>query len=230
MNKDISLIIAAYNEEDNIGIILDGIKRILSDDIELIVIDDGSTDNTSEEASKHGAIVYKNDKNMGKGFSVREGIKKATGRIAVFIDCDLQDLPEDIPMLIDPIEKDNADFVIGSKFIGTRRNGAISNLNYLGNKLATFFVNILFGVKLTDTQSGFKAIKLDKLQTLELTSDEYEIETEKLLKALKKGYRVIEVPVIRDKRNAGKSNFKRIRNGARVFHTIFKEKFSDILS
>ncbi len=90
----------------------------------------------------------------------------------------------------------------------------------------THLINLLFKVKITDSQSGFRALKREKLQNVNLTATEYEIETEMLLKAIKKGLKIAEVGVVRDKRKSGSSQFKRIRNGFRILLWILKERFS----
>ena len=87
-------------------------------------------------------------------------------------------------------------------------------------------INVLFGVKITDSQSGFRAFRLDKLRDIEFDASEYEIETEMLIKAIKNGFKIVEVGVTRDKRGEGETQFKRVRNGLRILGTILRLRFT----
>jgi len=220
----VSVILAAHNEEGNLEGIISRIKRVLPDLHQLIVVDDGSKDRTAKTAEAAGAIVLRHEANRGKGAALKTGMASATGEVLIFLDADGQDPPEEIPLLLKPIEE-GADFVNGSKFIGECRKGAISGLNVLGNRFMTALVNLLFGSRITDSQSGFRAIRREKLANLHFRATEYEIETEMLIKALKHGLKVVEVPVVRDRRRAGRSGFKRIRNGTRILLLILREFF-----
>jgi len=218
-------IIAAYNEEPNIAAAIRGVKAVLKPDDDVLVVDDGSVDKTSEEARKAGARVVRQEPNQGKGAAIRRGLKEATGDIILFIDGDGQDDPAEIPLLLAEMKK-GADLVNGSKFIGTMKEGAISTPNYFGNRFMSGLINILFGVKVTDSQAGYRTFRRSKLAGIELDATEYEIETEMLIKAIKNGFKIVEVPVTRDKRAAGSTNFKRVRNGLRILWWILKLRFT----
>ena len=127
------------------------------------------------------------------------------------------------PKLLKAIAQGN-DFVSGSRFLGTLRPGAITGINYLGNKLISKLIQLLYNTDITDSQAGFRAFRREALKVMEIDTKEYEVETEMLLKALKSGLRIKEVPVIREPRFAGKTGFKRIRNGLRILHTILRFK------
>lgn len=219
------VIIAAYNEGPNLGPVIEGVRGFLREGDEILVVDDGSTDNTSQVARDHGARVVRQEPNQGKGMAIRRGIQEAAGDAILFIDGDGQDPPDDIPKLIEEMEK-GAEMVNGSKFIGTLREGAISWPNYLGNRFMSGMINLLFGVRITDSQSGFRAFDLEKVRRLNLDSSEYEIETEMLIKAIRAGFKIVEVGVTRDKRGAGETSFKRVRNGLRILGTILRLRFS----
>ncbi|MBK7973822.1 MAG: glycosyltransferase [Deltaproteobacteria bacterium] len=154
-----------------------------------------------------------------RGSRSRAGIAAARGEVAVFLDADGQDPPEDIALLLAALAPD-VDLVNGSKFTGTCLPGAISPLNRLGNRSMSALANVLFGLAITDSQSGFRAIRLERLRALRLEAREYEIETEVLLGGALAGWRMVEVPVTRDRRGAGRSGFKRIRNGLRILALI----------
>jgi glycosyltransferase involved in cell wall biosynthesis len=215
------VIIAAYNEGPNLGPVIDGVRKFIREGDEILVVDDGSTDNTSEVARSHGARVVRQEPNQGKGMAIRRGIREATGDAILFIDGDGQDPPDDLARLIVEMEK-GADMVNGSKFIGTLKDGAISLPNYYGNRFMSGMINLLFGVRITDSQSGFRAFNLEKVRKINLDASEYEIETEMLIKAIRQGFKIVEVGVTRDKRASGETSFKRVRNGLRILGTIIK--------
>lgn len=221
----VCVVIAAYNEGVALGGVIEGIRPFIKSDDEILVIDDGSTDNTSEVARAAGARVVRQEPNQGKGKAIRRGLQEATGDVILFIDGDGQDPPDDIPALLAEMEK-GADMVNGSKFIGTLKDGAISLPNYFGNKFMSGFINVLFGVKITDSQSGFRCFRRQKLRDITLDASEYEIETEMLIKAIRNGFKIVEVPVTRDKREGGATSFKRVRNGLRILGTILRLRFS----
>jgi glycosyltransferase involved in cell wall biosynthesis len=221
----VCVVIAAYNEGPNIGGVIKEVRAQLSPGDEILVVDDGSKDDTSEAARAAGARVVRQEPNQGKGRAIQRGLKEATGDVVLFIDGDGQDYPSEIPLLLAELEK-GADFVNGSKFIGTMKEGAISTPNYFGNKFMSGLINILFGVKITDSQAGYRAIRIEKLRGMQITAKEYEIETEMLIKSIKRGMKIVEVPVTRDKRAAGRTNFKRIRNGFMILGTILKLRFT----
>jgi len=157
------------------------------------VVDDGSEDNTSEVAKSFGVKTLRLEPNQGKGAAMREGVKEATGDIIIFMDADGQHKPDEIIKLVEPIVKDEADFVIGSRMI--KAQGKRPLIRKVSNFLSTFLIRMKVGVDVKDTQSGFRAIKREFLPEIE--SKRYEVETEILIKAVKKGARVKEVPVER---------------------------------
>jgi len=222
----VSVIIAAHQEGENLGKVLAGVKQALPDLEQLLVVDDGSTDATAQVASEMGAQVIRHPQKMGKGAAIRTGLKTATCDLIVFLDADGQDPPEELPRLIIPLLENRADLVNGSKFMGECRAGAISGLNRLGNLFMSGLINLLFRADITDSQSGFRAFRRDKIKDFKLQATEYEIETEMLIQALKNRLRVLEIPVVRDKRWSGKTGFNRIRNGCRILYWIIKEKFT----
>ncbi|WP_042680028.1 glycosyltransferase family 2 protein [Thermococcus paralvinellae] len=186
--KQISVIIPAYNEEKRIGKVLQRMPEFVD---EVIVVDDGSKDRTSEVARKFGVKVIRLEQNQGKGKAMSEGIKAASGDIIVFIDADGQHRPEEIIKLVEPIVNGEADFVIGSRLI--KAQGERPLIRKISNFITTSLIRLKLGINVRDTQSGFRAIKREFLPEIE--SKRYEVETEVLIKAVKKGARVKEVPV-----------------------------------
>jgi len=188
--KKISIIIPAYNEAKRIGNVLSKIPDFAD---EIIVVDDGSKDNTAEVAKKYGANIIRLKENQGKGAAMNAGMKEATGDIIVFIDADGQHNPEEITKLLKPILQDEADFVIGSRLIKVQ--GKRPLIRKISNFLSTSLIRLKLGINVKDTQSGFRALKREFLPEIE--SKRYEVETELLIKAVKKGARVKEVPAER---------------------------------
>ena len=144
-----SVIVPVYNEEGNIGDLIDKINLYIKDEDELIIVDDGSTDNTEIEIKSKNCILISLDKNMGKGFAMRSGIQKAKGDFIIFMGGDGQDDPEEISTLLKEVNK-GYDYVIGSRFLNKEEsenrysNKAILPVNEFGNKSITFIINILF--------------------------------------------------------------------------------------
>lgn len=221
----VCVIIAAYNEGPNIGPVVAAVRTVLKPSDEVLVVDDGSTDDTSAAAEAAGATVVRQAPNQGKGRAIQRGLREARGDVVLFLDGDGQDDPAEIPLLLTEMER-GADLVNGSRFIGVLKEGAISTPNYYGNLFMSKLINFLFGVNITDSQAGFRSFRLDKLRHIQLDAKEYEIETEMLIKAIQHGFRIVEVPVTRDRRATGETSFKRVRNGLMILQTILRLRLS----
>lgn len=188
----VATVLPAYNLEEEIE---DVVLRTKEYSDVVIVVTDGSTDNTREEALKAGAKCPKEVDRRGMGNAVRKGIefsKNFDPDIVVLMDADGQHLPEDIPKVIEPIIEEQKDFVVGSRFMGELRTSKINKIGNVGLKIITF---LLTGEWFTDSETGFRAYKADKLYSLDLEAENYEIETDILFRSLKKGYEYKEVPV-----------------------------------
>ena len=218
-----SVVIAAHNEGATIADVVNSARSAAGVDCEMIVVDDGSSDNTAQNAESAGATVFRLDTKQGKGVALRTGIERSSGRWLVFLDADGQDDPQEIPLLLDAANDDVA-LVNGSRFLGCLEDGAISAPNWLGNVMITGLFDLCFGTRITDTQAGFRVIHGELARSLPLESKEYKIETEMLAKVLRRGLRVVEVPVTRYQRAGGTTDFRRIRNGLRIVRTILKER------
>lgn len=192
MKMKIVTILPAYNLEKEITKIVERTKQYT--DI-VIVVSDGSTDKTHEKAKKAGALCPEETNKLGMGFAVRKGIeysKQFKPDVVVLMDADGQHLPEEIPKVIAPIIKENVDTVVGSRIMGELKTSTINKIGNFGLKLISFLVT---GRWFTDTESGFRAYKADKLYELDLEADEYEIESDLFLKSLHNGHSVKEVPI-----------------------------------
>ncbi|MDZ4284826.1 MAG: glycosyltransferase family 2 protein, partial [Patescibacteria group bacterium] len=185
----VSVIICAKNEEQSIGEV---ICSVMPHAGEVLVVDGHSYDRTREVARDLGACVVL-DRGKGKGDAIRTGIAKARGDIIVFIDADGSHEPSDIPRLVAPILDGEADIVIGSRGRGGSDEawGTIENfIRTPGGHLLTLALNYRFGVSLTESLNGFRAISASVVRALDLREDTITIEQEMLTKCLKMGYRV----------------------------------------
>ena len=191
---DITIGIPAYNEEKNIASIIVKLKKVAQ---KIIVCDDGSTDLTGEIAQKLGAVVISHPKNLGYGSGIRSIFQKAKeidSDILVTFDADGQHQVEDIKKVIEPILKNKADIVIGSRFLD-KKNTSAPEYRKIGIKLITKVTNSTLKEKITDSQSGFRAYNKDVITKLEPGDVGMGISTEILIKASSRGFKITEVPI-----------------------------------
>lgn len=203
-NSKISIVIPTKNEEYLIEHIISSVRKYGD---EILLVDGHSKDKTREIAEKMGVRVVL-DNGKGKGDGLRVGIKEASGDIILFIDADGSHIPEDIPLLIKPVLEDKADMVLTSRMTGGSEelHGDISKfIRIMGGMLITLIINYRWNVRITDTQNGFRAIKKQVALDLDLKEDGFPIETEMIMKALKKKYRIVEIPSRELKRVYGDS-------------------------
>ena len=223
MNRPrVSVIMPARNEEASIGRVLDEIPRARVEQI--IVVDNGSRDLTAEVARTRGATVV-SEPRPGYGRACLAGIAAAGegADVIVVLDADHSDFPEDLPLLLAPIEADVADFVIGSRVLGGAEPGALPWNQRFGNRLACWLMRLLYGVRFTD-MGPFRAIRRDALVQLEMRDPTYGWNVEMQAKAVIAGLRTREVPV-RYRRRIGQSKISgtvsgTIRAGTRIISTI----------
>lgn len=185
-------IIPAHNEEKTIGKVIEDMPSIVN---EIIVIDDGSTDKTSEIAKEKGAFVISFRRNRGLAIAYREGLKEALKRsadIVVSLDADYQHNPKEIPKLLEPIIKGDADLVIGSRFINKAYK--MSFLKYYGNIAFTKLINLLLGLKLTDTQSGFRAFTKEVAENLRIKQG-FTYTQQMIVQAAYHRFKITEIPI-----------------------------------
>ena len=200
------VVIACYNEAANIGAVLDEVPEQISDvPVSLLVIDDGSTDKTTEVAQRHGALVCTLSANRGHGVALRLGYRIAREGGARYIgtlDGDGQWDPADLPEMVQILEADQADFVLGSRELGqTENTDAFRNL---GVKFFARTISLLTACKITDTSSGLRLMRAELTGTVTQTQPQYQT-SELLIGALLQGYRVAEVPTVMRQRMSGQS-------------------------
>ncbi len=211
----VSAVIPAHDEEGTIAEVVEATRAALPADAEVLVVDDGSADGTAEAAARAGVRVVRLWPNQGKGVALRRGIAEARHDLLLFIDADGQDDPAEIPLLLRALEPGVA-MVLGSRFLGTLRDGSITPSHRVGNRALTGVFNLLYGSRLTDTQAGFRVVRRDALDLPRLRAVRYEIETELTLHVLRRGGKVVEVPVTRSARPHGASGFATAYDGVRV--------------
>ena len=222
--KPIMVVIPAYNEEQNLRMLLPRIPRSVNGvELGVLVIDDGSSDDTCAVAQSLGTVVVRNIVNRGQGASTRLGcdiLKRYGVKIGVAMDADNQHRPEDIEPMLQPILEDRYDLVIGSRILGSREKD--SQIRFFGVKLLTAVINLLTNLKLTDCSSGFKAFKLEELSVLKLYEEQFQA-AETLIVAAKAGLRIGEVPIHIKRRSFGMSKKgANLRYGLMFAKTIIK--------
>lgn len=203
MKPEAILIIPAYNEEETIAQVIRKSKKYIS---KILVIDDGSTDNTVEIAKKEGANVISHHRNQGLGKTILTGYKEALktkASIIVQVDADDQYTISDIPNLIDTLITQDVDLVIASRF-----QGGIEKMpwqNRLGNKIGTTVTRIVSGFKTTDAQSGFRAMRRELIESIQPTHSMTYVQ-EMIIRSAKEGWKVTEIPsYFKTRKGDGKS-------------------------
>ena len=225
VKSKVILVISTYNEEKTIENLIKK-SRHYCDEI-LVVSAKNATDRTREIAKSLGVEVLI-DNGKGKGAGMRLAISHVKNGIIVFMDADGSHIPSDIPKLVKPIKDGRCEMVVGSRFLG----GSEELHGDFDKFLRVFFsmgialiINWRFRSSIQDTQNGFRAIKADTAKKLNLKSNIFDIETEMVMKCLKKKYKILEVPCKELKRKYGKSGIKIFPMGFIYAWRVFKNLF-----
>lgn len=188
----IMIIIPAYNEEGSIAKLLTSLNFPPQD---IIVVDDGSIDNTFSESQSFGVHVIRHEKNEGKGMAHRTGFNfasKEEARWVITMDADGQHSPKDIPKFIKAIKEKKGDMIIGEREVTIR---TMPFLRFLTNLWTSFIVSILEGKRVKDAQSGFRAISKEIFTSISLSTNNFQTESEIIIKAARRGFRITSVPI-----------------------------------
>jgi cellulose synthase/poly-beta-1,6-N-acetylglucosamine synthase-like glycosyltransferase len=220
----ITVIIPAFNEADNLNHVLPGIPESIDGHaVGVLVVDDGSSDNTADVAHKHGYSVASSPFNRGGGAALRLGYDIAMvagAKIIVTMDADGQHLPGEIERLVQPILNSDKDIVLGSRVLGKREKDSITRL--VGIHLFSFLINLLAGTRITDCSNGFRAFRMDALKNTLLIQDQFHA-AELIIDTARRGLRIGEVPVTVLRRYSGKSKKGRdLSYGFNFSKTIIK--------
>ena len=193
----LSVVMPVFNEARTVMMIIDRVRRT-NLPVELIVVDDGSTDGTRElltrEREKIDRLILL-DENRGKGAALKAGFAVATGDVVIIQDADLEYDPEDYAELLKPIQKAGADLVLGSRLTGARPQRAYYYWHYVGNRLITWIARVLYNTTLSDIYTCYKAFRREQLAGLDIKSDGFEFDAEFLARLLKRDLIVYEVPI-----------------------------------
>jgi glycosyltransferase involved in cell wall biosynthesis len=195
MTNTVAVLIPAFNAEYSLAEIVNRLHHAIGN-VEIVVVDDGSIDRTNEIAASVGAVVLRHQKNCGKGAALQTGFdflnKQIDIEFILTMDADLQHQPEDVPKFLLAQQKTNADIVIGwRERIGTR----MPVHRRLSNTITSALVGMRTGVKIKDSQCGFRLIRRSVIESVRLESTGYEAETEFLIKAARRGFTIEFVPV-----------------------------------
>src|SRR4051794_37964234 len=190
----VSFLIPAYNESATIVEVLERVDA-LPFDKQVIVVDDGSTDNTAELVERRNGVMLLRQQNQGKGAAIRRAIEHIDGDIAVIQDADMEYDPAEVPRLIEPIERGAADVVYGSRLRGGEAQRAYMFWHLVGNRFLSLLTGVLFNTTISDMETGYKAFRTEVLQALPLTEDAFGIEPEITGWVCRRQLRVYEVPI-----------------------------------
>ncbi len=222
----VSVVIPCYNEKSTIEKVVAAVRAASLPEVEIIVVDDASTDGTVELLQQSVApvvdkIIY-HPVNRGKGAALRSGFAAATGEAVIVQDADLEYSPTEYPLMLGPIEAGKADVVFGSRFTGGRPHRVVYFWHMVGNKLLTLFSNIFSNLNLTDMETGFKAFRRSVLNDLELCENRFGFEPEITAKVAKARYRIYEVGISYFGRTYEEGKKITWKDGVRALYVIIK--------
>lgn len=241
----LSVVVPVYNEEKTVEEL---VKRVLAERTpkEIIIVDDGSTDGTwgivqnarlldgqAKRKTQNVSAklkVFRNEKNMGKGAAVRKGIAEATGDVLIIQDADLEYDPNDYSRLLKPIIDGQTEVVYGSRLKELKlrfwgKNKTPLPLHYLVNRFLSFMTNVLYGSRLTDMETCYKVISKKVYKNLKLESNRFEIEPEITAKILKKGFKILEIPITTSPRNYKEGKKIKAGDALKAIFPLFKYRW-----
>jgi len=245
----LSIIIPVYNEEKTVATLLRKVVAARLDPQkarkEIVVVDDGSKDHSADEISKFMAAnktatikLVRQPANGGKGSAIREGIKHATGDMIIVQDADLEYDPEDYASLIEPIIRGNAVVVYGSRYLTSHQRKRAwsaehtgkggSYLSFvIGGRLATYATNLICFTRLTDEPTCYKTFRADVLKSIPLKCTGFEFCPEVTAKVLRRGYRIIEIPIAFYPRTVAEGKKIKWSDGFKAVWTLLRYRFFD---
>jgi glycosyltransferase involved in cell wall biosynthesis len=222
----VSVVIPAYNEAATIRDVIRNVRAVSVPGVtfELVVVDDGSTDGTSQicESLRDRIDVYVRQKNQGKGAALRTGIARASGEIILIQDADLEYDPNEYPKLLAPILAGKADVVIGSRFAGSEAHRVVYFWHMVGNRFLTLLSNVMSDLNLTDMECGYKVFRAEIIKDIRITEDRFGFEPEIVAKVAKRRCRIYEVGVSYYGRTYAEGKKIGVKDGFRALYAIAK--------
>jgi glycosyltransferase involved in cell wall biosynthesis len=222
----LSVVIPCFDERDTIERTVEAVLAAPVRDLEVIVVDDGSTDGTREilreKVEPRVTRVIYHERNRGKGAALRTGFAVATGELVIVQDADLEYDPRDYARLVEPILAGKADVVFGSRFSGGASVRVLYYWHYVGNRLLTTFSNMLTNVNLTDMEVCYKVFRREVLQRIQIEEDGFGFEPEITAKVAKLGCRIYEVGISYAGRTYREGKKIGWRDGLRALWCILK--------
>jgi glycosyltransferase involved in cell wall biosynthesis len=222
----LSVLIPVYNERETVEEVVGRVRAVRAD-VEIICVDDFSTDGTRDvlqgllEGGQIDALVL-HEKNQGKGAAIRSGVAKATGDAVIIQDADLEYDPNEYVRLIGPIEQGKADAVYGSRFAGEGPHRVLYFWHYVGNKLLTLLSNMVTNLNLTDMETCYKMFRREVLESLEIEENRFGLEPEITAKLALGGWRIYEVGISYSGRTYAEGKKINWKDGVSAFRCILK--------